>query len=122
MIHVITGAWDDVEWYGDVTIDGKLLDPEKSLRVRNHSPDGFSWGYAGSGPAQLALAILLEVTTKEKASKFYQRFKHKFIANLPRAAFDIEVDIDEWLAKQEALEAIKEACRETADARTINGA
>jgi hypothetical protein len=30
-----------------------------SLRHRNHSPDGFEWGYHGSGPAQLALAILL---------------------------------------------------------------
>jgi uncharacterized protein DUF6166 len=27
----------------------------------NHSPDGFSWGYAGSGPTQLALAMLMEV-------------------------------------------------------------
>jgi hypothetical protein len=26
----------------------------------NHSPTGFSWGYAGSGPAQLALAILAD--------------------------------------------------------------
>lgn len=28
--------------------------------IRNHSPDGFNWGYAGSGPAQLALAILAD--------------------------------------------------------------
>jgi len=30
------------------------------LGVINHSPDGFSWGYSGSGPAQLALAILCD--------------------------------------------------------------
>ena len=28
------------------------------LEVRNHSPTGFEWGYAGSGPSQLALAML----------------------------------------------------------------
>ena len=28
-----------------------------SLAVRNHSPTGPAWGYDGSGPAQLALAI-----------------------------------------------------------------
>jgi hypothetical protein len=26
----------------------------------NHSPTGFAWGYGGSGPAQLALAILAD--------------------------------------------------------------
>ena len=35
------------------------LNVEESLKLRNHSPDGFSWGYNGSGPSQLALAILL---------------------------------------------------------------
>ena len=28
--------------------------------IRNHSPSGFNWGYGGSGPAQLALAILAD--------------------------------------------------------------
>lgn len=35
------------------------ISPDQSLRFRNHSPDGFEWSYGGSGPAQLALAILL---------------------------------------------------------------
>lgn len=30
------------------------------LDIRNHSPSGFNWGYHGSGPAQLALAILAD--------------------------------------------------------------
>src|SRR6059036_1653610 len=30
------------------------------LEIRNHSPTGFQWGYAGSGPAQLALALLVD--------------------------------------------------------------
>lgn len=56
--------------------------PDKSLKVRNHSPDGFAWGYGGSGPAQLALAILLEFTTEDIALQHYQDFKHCVIANL----------------------------------------
>src|SRR6516225_2178066 len=36
----------------------KPLNPRQELR--NHSPTGFEWGYGGSGPAQLALAILAE--------------------------------------------------------------
>ncbi|MCK4554525.1 hypothetical protein KAU19_06245, partial [Candidatus Parcubacteria bacterium] len=43
-----------------VWLDGYQLSPKKSQLVINHSPDGFAWGYGGSGPAQLALAILIE--------------------------------------------------------------
>jgi hypothetical protein len=28
--------------------------------IRDHSPDGFEWGYGGSGPAQLALALCVD--------------------------------------------------------------
>lgn len=54
-INVITGAYTSEEWWGEVRIDGEVLSPEQSLRVMRHSPDGFAWGYRGSGPAQLAL-------------------------------------------------------------------
>ena len=37
-----------------VTRNGVPLWPEPSQQVRDHSSDGFSWGYHGSGPAQLA--------------------------------------------------------------------
>ena len=32
---------------------------EPSLEIADHSPDGFNWGYDGSGSAQLALGILI---------------------------------------------------------------
>ncbi len=35
------------------------LSPEPSQEIINHSPDGFNWGYGGSGPAQLALGFYL---------------------------------------------------------------
>ena len=41
---------------------GSTSSRPRALRLRldlfNHSPTGFEWGYAGSGPVQLALAIL----------------------------------------------------------------
>ena len=45
-----------------VWIDEVELTPEESWTYRIHSPDGFAWGYGGSGPSQLALAILDSMT------------------------------------------------------------
>lgn len=63
-----------------VWLDGELLDPKQSLKVRNHSPDGFGWGYSGSGASQLALAVVLKLTGKHDG---YMQFKFEFIAGLP---------------------------------------
>lgn len=71
-------------------LDGKLLRPERSQKIRNHSPDGFNWGYGGSGPAQLALAILANYMDDESAVWYYQQFKFTFIAGLPQ-----NTDVDE---------------------------
>lgn len=61
--------------------DGSQLTPAASLELANHSPTGFSWGYAGSGPAQLALAILLDHTgDPEVALSLYQTFKVQHVA------------------------------------------
>ena len=71
-----------------VWLDDKELLPDDSLTYRNHSPDGFNWGYGGSGPAQLALAITLELTGKAEG---YQQFKWDVIAGLPQGKdFEIE--------------------------------
>ena len=58
----------------------KLLDPRYDLV--NHSPDGFSWGYHGSGPAQLALAICADLVGDNTAIEIYQDFKVRVVANL----------------------------------------
>lgn len=63
--------------------NGEPFDPAPSLKIRNHSPDGFSWGYLGSGCAQLALGILLEEFGKEVAQEYYQDFKFEIIGSLP---------------------------------------
>lgn len=59
-----------------------LLDPRRD--ILDHSPDGFEWGYQGSGPAQLALAILADHFDDERRALLYhQPFKRLVIAALP---------------------------------------
>lgn len=54
------------------------------LEVCNHSPTGFEWGYHGSGPAQLALALLIEhLEDTEQALAQHQSFMQYVIARLP---------------------------------------
>jgi hypothetical protein len=65
-----------------VTVNGRPLNPR--LDLYNHSPTGFEWGYGGSGPAQLALAILADhLGDDQEALNFYQRFKWAVVAELP---------------------------------------
>lgn len=82
----------------EVTIDGIPLSPKKSQEVFNHSPDGFSWGYRGSGPAQLALALLMEITDGEEANGYHHDFKWDIIAPLPPEDFTMNAKIiyDWW--------------------------
>ena len=48
--------------------------------LRNHSPTGFEWGYSGSGPAQLALAMLSHALDDDVAAQsLYQRFKFRYV-------------------------------------------
>lgn len=64
-----------------VTKDGAPLSPAPSQKLYNHSPDGFQWGYGGSGPAQLALALLLDATGDSDLSvSLHQHFKRQFVA------------------------------------------
>jgi len=72
------------------------LNPSQALW--NHSPDGFQWGYGGSGPAQLALAILLDLTGEPELSmSLHQEFKRHFIAGAGTRLLILESDIRQWL-------------------------
>jgi hypothetical protein len=54
------------------------------LDLLNHSPTGFSWGYGGSGPAQLALALLADALGDDnRASRLHHAFKFKVVAAWP---------------------------------------
>lgn len=64
----------------------KVLSPGPSQKLSNHSPDGFNWGYGGSGPAQLALALLLDVTGDMNiALRYHQNFKWQVVATWAQA-------------------------------------
>lgn len=76
------------------------------LDLHNHSPTGFEWGYGGSGPAQLALAILADCLDEDVAQKLHQQFKFKVIAPLPSAK--------PWLlTEQQVVDAVKDIIRTT---------
>lgn len=86
-----------------VKINNKMLSPEHSLQVINHSPDGFAWGYGGSGPAQLALAILLTVTNEEDAQRLHQQFKEDYVMKFRKDKnFSYKVPVKRWLVKNGA--------------------
>lgn len=91
---MITGIKDT----GEVFIDGIRLDPKASQDVFNHSPDGFSWGYNGSGCTQLALALLLYYTNYARTSeRYYQKFKEDVISHLEGDFKMNEAVISGWL-------------------------
>jgi len=85
-----------------VTVDGRRLNPR--LDLWNHSPTGFEWGYAGSGPAQLALAIVADhLGNDDQALNLYQRFKWTVVAELPHR---------EWILTSEEIDQILQKLRE----------
>lgn len=78
-------------------IDGNYISPRASQKVINHSPDGFSFGYGGSGPAQAALAILLEFTDRETALRLYQTFKWEHVSKWKESDMEIDLDVKKWI-------------------------
>lgn len=94
-----------------VTKDGAILSPAASQKVWNHSPDGFQWGYGGSGPAQLALAICLDVTGDEhKAVVLHQHFKRDFVCGWGETWEITSEEVEDWIETRakELLDRISE--------------
>ena len=87
-----------------VTVTGDDGDERLLAHRVRHSPTGFSWGYGGSGPADLARSILWEHLGAEPSPGCYQAFKFAFVARFPQDG-DWELlgeQIDEWLASWRA--------------------
>lgn len=78
---------------------GYPLDPRVDLRA--HSPSGFEWGYNGSGPAQLALALLADATgDDELAQGYYQAFKRQVVALWCRDTWEVtQAQILRWVER-----------------------
>ena len=78
-----------------VTVDGDSL--PKRYDLLSASPSGYAWSYQGSGPAQLAIAILAHAYDDEFAGAHYQQFKREVIAELPEDGWTLtKSDLDAW--------------------------
>ena len=89
-----------------VTVNGRPLNPR--LDLWNHSPTGFEWGYGGSGPAQLALALLADhLGDDHEAVTLHQDFKFAVVARLPKRGWTLtSQEIDraiQLIREQEAV-------------------
>jgi hypothetical protein len=93
-----------------VTVDGRRLNPR--LDIWNHTSSGYEWGYGGSGPAQLALAILADHCGDDRqAFDFHHRFKWAVVAELPHRSWtltsdDIAAVLQNLRAAEPLLEAV----------------
>ena len=77
------------------TVDDRPLDHRYDLL--SASPSGFEWSYHGSGPAQLAIALLAHALNDEVACDHYQRFKRDIVAELPEVGWTLHAaDLDAW--------------------------
>jgi hypothetical protein len=109
-----------------VEVSVKIIDLRNRTRERKlrhipfHSPDGFEWGYGGSGPADLALAILVDYlrehpptkgwlagetfsrwTVHSRAFKHHQYFKRDFVATFKDTWELYDMKKHTWLKEQE---------------------
>jgi hypothetical protein len=78
-----------------VKVDGEPLDARYDLL--SASPSGFEWGYGGSGPAQLAIAILAHTYGEGFACEYYQQFNREVVSELPEKGWTLtKRDLDAW--------------------------
>lgn len=66
-----------------------------------HSPNGFNWGYSGSGPSELARSVLIDhLGVDEVDPRVAQRFKEEFVATWPmNGGWELKTEtIAAWLA------------------------
>jgi hypothetical protein len=71
------------------------------LDLWDHSPTGFEWGYNGSGPAQLALAIASDAVGDEWARWNYQAFKFAVVGRLPHEGWIMtQAEVLDWFERE----------------------
>jgi hypothetical protein len=101
-VHTLDGEWQVF------FVDAKRLMTELPQRndLANHSAAGFAWGYAGSGPAQLALALLAHHLNDDvEALRLHQLFKEAVIVSMDQEAdWTLSVDnINSGIAAAEGI-------------------
>jgi Family of unknown function (DUF6166) len=75
-------------FFGSADGDTRALPIRHDLA--NHS-QAFEWGYGGSGPAQLALALLADALENADytARRYHQQFKDVCVARMPNGAWSM---------------------------------
>ena len=82
----------------EVVVDGEPMDYRYDLL--SASPSGFEWGYGGSGPAQLSVALLAHALNDEAAVTYYQQFKRDLVSQFPEDGWELTADdIRRWHAE-----------------------
>jgi len=87
--------------------DGSITEMPAHREIVNHSPDGFEWGYNGSGPSQLAMAIVVEmlkylynwdnVIIRRVIQPLSLAFRSEVVSRFPTQAFKFtDDDMKEW--------------------------
>ena len=67
------------------------------LNEINHSPTGFEWGYYGSGPSQLAYAILRNLYDCHTAEEYHVSFKQGVIAAISHNEWVLpSSEVEDW--------------------------
>lgn len=86
-----------------VTVNGEPLDCRYDLL--SASPAGFEWNYRGSGPAQLAIALLAHALNDHFAATHYQRFKRNVVTELPEDGWTLsKPEIEQFADVVEVLD------------------
>lgn len=67
----------------------------------HHSPDGFEWGYGGSGPSDLALSILADFFNEDPTS-----------AELKQGYSELSEGVKRYLSAENLIQATKIKCLE----------
>jgi len=85
-------------------------------KVIYHSPDGYEFGYAGSGSADLAINILMHYGLEfEDAFAIHHEFMLVFVATVPRNGGAIlATKIREWIRNNRAKE-VQRAAHDVSD-------
>ena len=101
---------------GEIKKPGKF---EPLPHVEVHSPTGFEYGYAGSGPADLALSICCYFVPARYAHAYYQDFKRDFIVQETGTQWGISAKgFYEWFKKEAQHEWRQRAITKGQDAGT----
>ncbi|MDT7858349.1 DUF6166 domain-containing protein [Rubrivirga sp. S365] len=94
--EALTGDADDVVLWRTLEGEAHASVPHAA----RHSPTGIEWGYGGSGPADLALSVLLALTDERTANTLYHRFKHEVVAAVPEAGGVLRAaDVRRWVGR-----------------------